>query len=364
MTKKIYYAMNYNKASFALSRWCASMILGGLLVFGTFGASAQVVVNGNVFGGGNAADVTGNSTVLMQDNATVETDVYGGGALANVGTNNSNATTVTIEGGNVGGNVYGGGLGNAGTAALVNGVVTVNIGKDNGGSVSGEATIGGAVFGCNNVNGTPKDNVFVNIYKTARTSGVNTVSDNGFALSEVFGGGNKAAYLPATTGKVTTVHVYTCDNTIQYVYGGGNAADVGNGTTSSATDVIIDGGRIEWVFGGGNGAGAGNPGANVFGDVTVDYHAGEITYLFGGSNERGNITGAKNVNLLADGSCTKHINSLYGGSNQADITGDVAITMACSANACPIDTVFGGSRNANISGPATTRAAPSAATSP
>ena len=353
MTKKIYYAMKYNKGFFALSRWCASMILGGLLVFGTFGASAQVVVNGNVFGGGNAADVTGNSTVLMQDNATVETDVYGGGALANVGTNNSNATTVTIEGGNVGGNVYGGGLGNADTAALVNGVVTVNIGKDNGGSYSGEATIGGAVFGCNNVNGTPKDNVFVNIYKTARTSGVNTVSDNGFALSEVFGGGNKAAYLPATTGKVTTVHVYTCDNTIQYVYGGGNAADVGNGTTSSATDVIIDGGRIEWVFGGGNGAGTGNPGANVFGDVTVDYHAGEITYLFGGSNEKGNITGAKNVNLLADGSCTKHINSLYGGSNQADITGDVAITMACSANACPIDTVFGGSRNANISGDVT-----------
>ncbi len=353
MTKKIYYAMNYNKAFFALSRWCTCMIMGGLLVFGTFGASAQVVVNGNVFGGGNAADVTGNSTVLMQDNATVETDVYGGGALADVGTNNSNATTVTIEGGNVGGNVYGGGLGNAGTAALVNGVVTVNIGKDNGGSVSGEATIGGAVFGCNNVNGTPKDNVFVNIYKTARTNGVNTVSDNGFALSEVFGGGNKAAYLPATTGKVTTVHIYTCDNTIQYVYGGGNAADVGNSTTSSATDVIIDGGRIEWVFGGGNGAGAGNPGANVFGDVTVDYHAGEITYLFGGSNERGNITGAKNVNLLANGSCTKHINSLYGGSNQADITGDVAITMACSANACPIDTVFGGSRNANIGGDVT-----------
>ena len=350
MTKKIYYAMNYNKAFSALSRLFVGVIMGVFFVLGASGASAQVVVNGNVFGGGNAADVSGNSTVLMQGSATVETDVYGGGALANVGSSNSDATTVTIESGNVGGNVYGGGLGNAGTAALVNGVVTVNIGKDNGGSVSGEATIGGAVFGCNNVNGTPKDNVFVNIYKTARTSGTNTVSDNGFALSEVFGGGNKAAYLPATTGKKTTVHVYTCDNTIQYVYGGGNAADVGSSSVSSATDVIIDGGRIEWVFGGGNGAGAGNPGANVFGDVTVDYHAGEITYLFGGSNEKGNITGDKNVNLLADGSCAKHINSLYGGSNQAPITGDVAITMACSAVECPIDTVFGGSRNANIDG--------------
>ncbi len=362
MMQKKYYAMKYNKGFFALSRWCASMILGGLLVFGTFGASAQVVVNGNVFGGGNAANVSGNSTVLMQDNATVETDVYGGGALANVGTNNSNATTVTIEGGNVGGNVYGGGLGNAGTAALVNGVVTVNIGKDNGGSVSGEATIGGAVFGCNNVNGTPKDNVFVNIYKTSRTNGVNTVSDNGFALSEVFGGGNKAAYLPATTGKVTTVHIYTCDNTIEYVYGGGNAADVGNNSVNAATEVIIDGGRIEWVFGGGNGFSATdnhndpsapnyNPGANVYGDATVNYHAGEITYIFGGSNQYGNITGDKAVNILADGTCgTKHIAELYGGSNEAPTTGSVEMTLGCSSNTCTIDAVFGGSRNANISG--------------
>ena len=354
--KKKYIAMNNKKAFSALSRLCVGVMMGVFFVFGATEAAAQshVVVGGNVFGGGNAADVSGNSTVLMQDNATVETDVYGGGALADVGTNNSNATTVNIEGGNVGGNVYGGGLGNAGTAALVNGVVTVNIGKDNGDDTySGTATIGGSVFGCNNVNGSPRDNVFVNIYKTARTSGVNTVADAGFALSEVFGGGNKAAYLPATTGRKTTVHIYTCDNTIEYVYGGGNAADVGNSTTNSATDVVIDGGRMEWVFGGGNGAGTGNPGANVYGSVTVDYHAGEIAYLFGGSNERGNISGAKNVNLLADGSCTKHINSLYGGSNQADITGDVAITMACSVNECPIDTVFGGSRNANITGDVT-----------
>lgn len=365
MTKKIYIAMNYNKAFSALSRLFVGVIMGVFFVLGASGASAQVVVNGNVFGGGNAADVSGNSTVLMQGSATVETDVYGGGALANVGTlNNSNTTTVTIEGGNVGGNVYGGGLGNADTAALVNGVVTVNIGKDNGGSVSGEATIGGAVFGCNNVNGTPKDNVFVNIYKTARTSGTNTVSDNGFALSEVFGGGNKAAYQPATTGKKTTVHVYTCDNTIQYVYGGGNAADVGNSSVSSATDVIIDGGRIEWLFGGGNGYSATgnhndptasnyNPGANVYGNTTVTYHAGEVSYIFGGSNQWGNVSGTKTVDLQADGSCTKHIAELYGGSNEAPTTGDVALTMGCSSNTCDIDALFGGSRNADISGSVT-----------
>ena len=359
--QKKHTTMSYKKAFCALTRWCTGIIMGGFLVFGASEASAQVVVEGNVFGGGNAADVSGNTTVLMQGtNPTVNTAVYGGGAKADVGTNASNTTTVTIEGGHVLGNVYGGGLGNADTAALVQGVVTVNIGRDNGGSVSGEATIDGAVFGCNNVNGTPKADVFVNIYKTAHTSG-NYVADNGFALNQVFGGGNQAAYLPVANKK-TTVHIYTCDNTIEYVYGGGNAADVGNSTTNSATHVIIDGGRIEWLFGGGNGYSATgnhnnpaapnyNPGANIYGTTTVDYHAGEITYIFGGSNQFGNVSGAKAVNILADGACaTKHIVSLYGGSNEAPTTGNVELTLGCSANTCTIDTVFGGSRNADITG--------------
>ena len=359
--QKKHTTMSYKKAFCALTRWCTGMIMGGFLVFGASEASAQVVVEGNVFGGGNAADVSGNTTVLMQGtNPTVNTAVYGGGAKADVGTNASNTTTVTIEGGHVLGNVYGGGLGNADTAALVQGVVTVNIGRDNGGSVSGEATIDGAVFGCNNVNGTPKADVFVNIYKTAHTSG-NYVADNGFALNQVFGGGNQAAYLPVANKK-TTVHIYTCDNTIEYVYGGGNAADVGNAGTNSATHVIVDGGRIEWLFGGGNGYSATgnhndpgaanyNPGANIYGTTTVDYHAGEITYIFGGSNQFGNVSGAKAVNILADGACaTKHIVSLYGGSNEAPTTGNVELTLGCSANTCTIDTVFGGSRNANITG--------------
>ena len=341
-----------------------------MLMMGSNAAAQHVTVGGNVYGGGNLAAVSHNSSVTInQGGAVINGDVYGGGALAHVGTDGNDITTVNILNDTVKGNVYGGGLGDTTTlgeghsnvAALVNGKVYVNIGAlvntnayGFASSVSGSAVIKGSVFGCNNVNGTPKDNVFVNIYSTARTTDINTVSDTGYALRQVFGGGNKAHYKPAAS-KQTTVHIWTCDNTIEYVYGGGNAANVGTDVVNSATatDVIIDGGRIEWVFGGGNGAGLGNPGANVFGDVTVDYHAGEITYLFGGSNERGNITGAKNVNLLADGSCTKHINSLYGGSNQADITGDVAITMACSANACPIDTVFGGSRNANISGDVT-----------
>ena len=359
---KKYIAMNYNKAFFVMLRWCVGMVVGGFFAFGVSEASAQVRVEGSVFGGGNAANVTGNSTVLMQDNATVVTDVYGGGALANVGTNNSNATTVTITGGTVTGSVYGGGLGDGSTAALVKGVVTVNIGSGTvdpstgfATSVSGSATIGGSVFGCNNANGTPQDNVFVNIFQTDHTSGVNTVSDAGFALSQVFGGGNQAAYLPSNTGKKTTVHIYTCDNTIEYVYGGGNAADVGNTTTNSATEVIIDGGRIEWVFGGGNGKSTPtftNPGANIYGNATVQYHGGKIQYLFGGSNEKGTVTGDKAVNILNDASCDKQIAELYGGSNKATTSGNVTISVPCSAASSnfKIGSIFGGSREADITG--------------
>ena len=376
------------------------IILAVALLMGGAATAQQsgVVVGGNVFGGGNKANVKGSSSVTVKQTGTdvngllpptIEGDVYGGGALASVNVTATvdsetetttysqtpgTTTTVEITHGTINGNVYGGGLGDDTHAAAVYGEVTVNIGKltdalEDGfapsASVSGDATLNGSVFGCNNANGTPKDNVTVNIYKTAHTSGDdgNTVDGTGFAIHEVFGGGNQAHYVPATTGKMTTVHVWTCDNTIEYVYGGGNAADVGtldadpeeagNQTITANTSVIIDGGRIEWVFGGGNGAGNDNPGANIYGNVGVSYHAGKITYLFGGSNEKGDITGSKTVSVLNDGPCTgNQITELYGGSNLAPLNGNVSLTMLCHANAnnCQIGTIFGGSRNANING--------------
>lgn len=340
----------------------------------------HVEVRGNVYGGGNLAPVAGNTSVLVdQQGCTIGTvsggvhaggDVYGGGALADVGTlDGGNTTTVNILDGIINGNVYGGGLGQkqigddpeTAIAAAVNGVVTVNIGELTGAldehgfapseSVRGNATLNGSVFGCNNANGTPKDNVTVNIYKTAHTTGDegNSVDGTGFAIHEVFGGGNQAHYEPVTDNKKTKVRVWTCDNTIEYVYGGGNAADVGNATTNSADEVVIDGGRIEWVFGGGNGAGNDNPGANIYGNASSTFHGGKVTYFFGGSNEKGTITGSKTVSIPNDGPCTdNYITELYGGNNMADAEGDIVLEMPCSSNPCKIDYLYGGSRNANV----------------
>jgi hypothetical protein len=377
---------NLNK-SFAYI-WVMTLVMMGGPTFGQRdngggnGGNAttqHVEVRGNVYGGGNLAPVAGNTSVLVdQQGCTIGTvsggvhaggDVYGGGALADVGTlDGGNTTTVNILNGIINGNVYGGGLGQkqigddpaTAIAAAVNGVVTVNIGELTGalvdgfapsGSVSGNATLNGSVFGCNNANGTPKDNVTVNIYKTAHTTGDegNSVDGTGFAIHEVFGGGNQAHYEPVTDNKKTKVRVWTCDNTIEYVYGGGNAANVGNTTTNSADEVVIDGGRIEWVFGGGNGAGDDNPGANIYGNASSTFHGGKVTYFFGGSNEKGTITGSKTVSIPNDGPCTdNYITELYGGNNMADAEGDIVLEMPCSTNPCKIDYLYGGSRNANV----------------
>lgn len=354
-----------------------------LLISGV--ATAQVQVGGRVFGGGNLAPVGGNTEVMIkQAGATVAGDVYGGGALADVGTDANNTTTVTILAGTFGGDIYGGGLGrkddpntsgiNEAVAAAVNGVVTVNIGTGTvnpdthfATSVLGSATlIGRSVFGCNNANGTPKDNVTVNIFKTAHIDTNNADhqgNDSTFAINQVFGGGNQAHYEPITAGKKAIVHIYTCDNTIDTLYGGGNAANVGtedsdpnqagNQTIEAHTDVIIDGGRIGWVFGGGNGAGASNPGAHIFGNTSVTFRAGDVEYFFGGSNEKGRITGQKTISIPNDNQdCVEnhdnHITELYGGNNKADATGDISLTMPCTTTPCKIDYIYGGSRNASV----------------
>ena len=164
--KKV-YNMQYKNILSAVVRRCAGTAICVFLTLGAGSAMAQsgVVVHGNVFGGGNEAAVSGNTTVLMQGtNPVVMTDVYGGGAKATVGTlSGTTTTTVTVLGGTVERDVYGGGLGTSTIEATVNSAVQVNIGQNDNGTISGNATLKGNVFGCNNVKGSPKKTVNVDI---------------------------------------------------------------------------------------------------------------------------------------------------------------------------------------------------------
>ena len=346
-------------------------------------ANSQVGID--VYGGGNQADVSGSTTVNI-NNGTIGQDVYGGGAFAHVGTDGNDNTTVNVLGGTVIRDIYGGGLGQTAVddnpetpdddeslpdiVALVNGVVHVNIGTVNNTDpenpvYSGAATIGGCVFGCNNINGTPKNNVFVDVYGTAHTS-ANTypnpeptleqllipAADNAYAIKAVYGGGNKAAYAPVDNDKTAQVHVYSCVNTIQTVYGGGNAAN------ATKVHTIIDGGRFDRVFGGGNGYSETgnhddpglpnyNPGANVTVSATTEIHGGLFRQVFGGSNQYGDVANAS-LAIDSQSGCSELIGEAFGGANEANITGNVTTTLGCSN--VRYGNFYGGSNLADITG--------------
>ena len=345
-------------------------IYGGANVNGLVSGNIQLNINANigasgdgnsldVFGGGyGAATQTGGDVIVNvgngSNNPAIYGAVYGGSALGSVNDTAADNTIVNIVSGTINGNIYGGGLGEAGVSNVakgqVNGTVTVNIGAvDNSGSTptyTGNATINGSVYGCNNTNGSPKANVTVNVYKTAhdtKNAATYTGNDATYAIDQVFGGGNQADYTPTATTSRATVNIYTCDNTIRRVFGGGNAA------AAYGVVTIIAGGRFDWVFGGGNGEDtAANIGA---GGTNLTVNAGVINHLFGGSNEQGTISGPMGV-VVNNIGCTENIKEFFGGGNLAVIGTEgnpvnLTTTIACGT---VFGAVYGGSNLADIYG--------------
>ena len=281
-------------------------------------------------------------------------------------------TTVNLTGGVIG-NAYGGGLGKLGTdgtpegtgyvKAMVYGDVAVNV---NGAAFTElveasakNAPVTGRVFGCNNINGTPKGNVTVTIYETRRIDGgEHTLGE--FEIQGVYGGGNLADYVPETYdgvtefGQNTRVIINDCAASISKVYGGGNAARV------PFTDVTINGAfEIGYVFGGGNGGDMiykngswiDNPGAYVTRYTNVLLKGGTIGQAFGGSDSRGSV-GGSDIRQESGGLCPLHLVNLYGAGNGelASSTGDINVDVSGCGEHSEIQNVYGGSYKANITG--------------
>lgn len=339
-------------------------------------------VSHDVFGGGLQANVGGSVTVNMLG-GSVEGALYGGGALAHTNTNGG-TTSVNLVGGIVH-DVYGGGLGQKkdfnddateDIEAYVNGNVAVTLNGSNETGATNDCKVTGNIFGCNNLNGSPKGEVLVNIYKTVGTDKTTGEKNNTiYDVAAVYGGGNMAAYVPSnpeTTEAKATVNIFGCGKTsIQYVYGGGNAASV------PASEVTVHGCyEIGYVFGGGNGKdklpnGQDNPGANV-GYYTYEYNGqtgevisgtpqsygtgvaavkllgGRIHSAFGGSNTKGNVRSAAVAFLdEADDLCLLHIDDVYGGGNEAYMEGNAQIKLGCITS---LAVIYGGSKRANVGG--------------
>lgn len=297
----------------------------------------------NVFGGGLQAQMIGNTHVKVTG-GTVIKDVYGGGALADVTGN----TSVTLTGGSVGG-AYGGALGSAEVAAKVDGDTYVHL--------DGSQVMGTGIFGANNLNGTPTGHVKVHVTRTTHRDGEE------YDVPAVYGGGNLSAYVPDDDNDYAEVLIENCDNSIDYVYGGGNAAPV------PATKVTIYGAdAINNAFAGGNGYGADNPGADVgykgyyskgsreeygTGETDIKIYGGTINNVYGGSNTLGYIRTHAYVEVLnvPDGdtehNCELHLGEVHAGGNEAEMYCGGSVTLACSEGA---DVVYAGSSDADIHG--------------
>jgi len=340
-------------------------ILGGNLGYVD---NLDVVHEGNAFGGGyGELTSTTDNVIVNVGTITPESvsatpliygNVYGGSALGSVNTNGSNSTTVNYYNGRLHGNVFGGGLGDASddTKGWVMGKVYVNIGYDDPASDHYNCLIDlrdANVFGCNNTNGSPKDDVEVHVWKTAHTATDSafyigtTPSSLTYAIDQVFGGGNQANYNPSGSGNKAMVYVHGCSNTIRRVFSGGNAA-----AALGVTDVI-EGGRFDFVFGGGNGEDvAADIGA---GGTHLVVSGGDINHLFGGSNEQGVISGPIYTEVNGDntGCMDQKIGEFFGGSNMAEISTSSGVYSVIKCGTGAIEEVYGGSKKANITGDVT-----------
>ena len=384
--------------------------------------NAGADVLGSVFGGGEAGIVR-ESVVVNMNGGEVTQDVYGGGALANTNTDNwgtttwasgktsaSNTTTVNLKGGKIQRNVYGGALGQTEDAdsglenveAKVYGNVLVELNNGVVNETKGCVVLG-SIFGCNNLNGTPKGDVKVHIYKTQNDAASMIAGTDGDADEEhqpkvagrydvaaVYGGGNQSAYVPADLeNNKTEVIINGCELTsIRQVYGGGNAA------CTPATNVTVNGTyEIDELFGGGNGLDnifingveMPNPGANVgyknysqyyldgttwkirdmaaydtkekrlaatdlvygTGKASVNIYGGTVHHVFGGSNTKGNVRQTAVTLLDEGGACDFCVDEAYGGGKSAEMDAEAQLLMACIPG---LQAVYGGAEAADVRG--------------
>ena len=361
------------------------------------GALANTNINNVTAGYGTNSETisstTTNITTVNLLGGTIYGDAYGGGLgrMGVTGVTGVKYTQEEIDAAQPGDPAYGKTVDDwkvqpvAGVdevKALVYGDVHVNLGSSGGSSATAFMTSyysdahagvvkSGRLFGCNNLNGSPQGDVTVTVYKTVYGNVQRTASDKlklketddgyvapTFELTAVYGGGNLANYTTSLSGKKAYVIIETCDVSIRNVYGGGNAAAV------PGTDVLVKGAyEILEVFGGGNGKDpyttdggstwTDNPGANVNGNTNTLLTGGYIHEAYGGSNEKGTITGSVTIDVGAGDNdpnhCELDVEKIVGAGKNADINGDLIILMGCKPNV-KIPVLYGGADNANVNG--------------
>ncbi len=301
-------------------------VIGGTVTTDVYGGGEGGYTNANNPG----TFVTGNVSVTIGDSSastspTISGSVYGGSAYGTVNasstgqTDSSKSVTVTLNKGNVVNNIFGGAKGSSTYTPYVSGNITVTT---NGGSATN-------VFGGCDIAGKP--------------AGTSEVILNGGTFTNVYGGGNQTS--------LDYTNVYLRGAEVGTLYGGSNqSGDV------LITSVNIESGEVNTVYGGNNSGGTcgiakttvkgakintalyggGNEVYTTETDVRIQNVTNTVPAVYGGGNSAG--VGTSNVRLLSVNSANNiNITDLYGGSNQ---TGDVT-TVNIEINHGTIGTVYG-----------------------
>lgn len=318
------------------------------------------VESGSVFGIGNGNSdssqigTANNSNILINGNATIKRNVYGGGNYGAVGINGNSTTKTTIKvlGGNIVGALYGGGNNNGSGSTSVTSTIDITV-------LGGEI---GNVYGGSRNKGTVYGNTNVKIIA-------------GVIVNDVYGGGEGGYTSSNSPGTFVTqnVNVVIGDNSSEVVptingnVYGGSAYGTVNGSSNSTnasnydTNVTVNKGTVvQSVFGGGKGNNQFTP--YVLGDVTVNINGGNIGNVFGGNDAKGspngndvvylndgiignafgggNNTGQATTNIYLQGSV---VNNLFGGSNSSGTVGTTNVYVTSGT----VGNIYGGN---NIGG--------------
>lgn len=303
----------------------------------------DAVINGNVFGGGNygAVGTQGDSSTKTKVKilgGTVVGSVYGGGNNNGAGISSSIECDISIDmtGGTVG-NIYGGSrskgivYGDTNLNILGGTVVSDIYGGGEGGytdaSTPGTFVTGNSIVNIGQDLSTGSTELALsingNVYGGSAYGTVNGSSNTGSAVDNlkttvdvyygvvkgsVFGGGKgSTAYTPKVYGPVTvTIH----NGNIGKVFGGNDAA----GQPAGADKVILKGGIIGNAFGGGNSTGQNTT------DISLE--GATVTNLFGGSNTKG-VVNSTNV-VMTSGI----VDNVYGGNNEGTSTDTTVVNIS------------------------------------
>ena len=264
--------------------------------------------SGNVYGGGNIGYIAHKSNVYILG-GTVGGSVFGGayGNEFDIPTSN-----VYVEGGKVNGSVYGGsndsGTVNNSNITMSNGTTENVFGGGLGTSTNiGTATDPGSAT-VTVSGGTINHNVYGG-GEEGKVNGNTNVTVSGGSMKDVYGAGKGSTSSTAQVTGSTIVNI--SGGEITNVYGGGQAGDVVNGNSLASTVTVSNGNISGEVYGGGFKG-------KTTGNTEVDIKGGTIRgNVFGGAYGEANsvfVAGSHSVNIMGG----RIFGSVYGGSRNAN----------------------------------------------